>query len=80
MSKIDVVAIPIDKPRVHIAVGSGKVLCSVELICLSLRICELLSWEKRVDMPSFQLQILRAFDVYPNSSSDVIVQCLDGSE
>src|SRR5207244_13570943 len=64
----DVVATPIGMPRVHIVVGFGKVQCSRELICLSLRICEHLSWEKRVDTPSFQLQILRAYDICPNSS------------
>src|SRR5438105_12751477 len=73
----DVVAIPTDKPRVHIAVGFGRVQYSGELVYLSLRICEHLSWVKRVDTPNFQLQIPRAYDVYPNSSFVGIVRSLD---
>ena len=73
----DVVAILTDMPRVHIAAGFGRVQYSAGLVFLLLRICEHLSWVKRVDTPNFQLQIPRAYDVYPNNSFDVIVQSLD---
>ena len=74
MLTTNVVAVPIDKPRVHIAAGSGKVQYSGELICLSLRIYEHLSWEKRVDTPNFQFQIPGAYGVCLNSSFDGIVR------
>ena len=79
MLTTDVVATPIGMPRVHIAGGFGKVQYSGELICLLLRICERLSWEKRVGTPNFQLQIPGAYDVYPNSSFDGTVRPSDGS-
>ena len=70
----DVVAVPTGMPRVHIVAGFGKVQYNVGLVFLLLRICERLSWGKRVGMPNFQLQRLRAYDVRPSSSFDGIVQ------
>ena len=76
----DVVATPINMQQVHTAARFKKVRCSAGLVCLLLRIGERLSWEERIDMPNFQLQKLRAYDVYPNSSFDGIVRSLDGLE
>ena len=74
------IATPTDMQQVHTTAGFRKVRCSAGLVCRLLRIGERLSWEKRVDTPNFQLQKLRAYDVYTNSSFDGIVRSLDGLE